>query len=208
MNWMAGWDICRRWAPEETFAEKIRPNRVKYMCVHVYLKSQRLNLKHPQGNRTTEVHSCTLQGWKFHIHSHINVDDFIADLQWKTPESSVWEGGHRCSAPFLSDLLLIHCQQIATSTHTLSCQSLVEPTLCHRTGFFYSCFICIWQHKCHPFWARCSSAGPVKDFRIDWFFFRSTPSLLPFPTPTQPATHPASPLNLSLGFREDGLSGQ
>lgn len=23
------------------------------------------------------------------------------------------------------------------------------------------CFICIWPHKCHPFWARCSSAGPV-----------------------------------------------
>lgn len=51
----------------------------------------------------------------FDIHSYINVDDFIADLQWKTQDpSSVWEGGldARLALSFLDwflvDKLAVH----------------------------------------------------------------------------------------------------
>lgn len=65
-------------------------------------------MQHLWGNGTTDVNSCTLQ--KFHINAHINVDDFIADLQWETQESGVWEGGIVAPAPLSSDPLLINCQ--------------------------------------------------------------------------------------------------
>lgn len=57
---------------------------------HVFLNA---SIWSQRRSRSPDIHLSALPGWKFHIHSLINVDDFIADLQWKTLESSAWEGG-------------------------------------------------------------------------------------------------------------------
>lgn len=103
---------------------------------------------------------------------------------------------------FFFEWSLFHTLPVNThiQPHIL-CQSPVEPTVYYLTGFNI-CFICIWRHKCHPFWARCSSGGPVKEFRIDWFSSDQQPSLLP-PSPhptTQPATHPCLSPEPITGF--------
>lgn len=106
MDWMAAWMICQE------LAHKEEKSKFKWMLWNP-IASVWLGLKKSwKRHRIADVHPCLLRGWRPHIHTaHISVDDFIADLQWKTRGVQRLKGGISFfCAPACTLISFIHCQ--------------------------------------------------------------------------------------------------